>query len=242
MPQAVGLFILVHEHDPDITGFYREHANIELVQPRTRIHLDIGNPPLGGFLKYHLEQEHGDLGLGTHSETSALPPLSPLGHELASSSGKAAAKRLVKHLEERATGNIALALLHLQQISDATSLTAAMAVGERLPPNIVGYFSAAMASIANDPMELRRQLGLASLKHVGEAGDELEFLDLKKKLLESWIGSYEALRTLLESEFAKEQVLAASRGLLVLRRESILVCFHDDFETYVQEQYSDFLL
>ncbi|KAF3004451.1 hypothetical protein E8E14_002765 [Neopestalotiopsis sp. 37M] len=195
-----------------------EHSNLELVQPRTRVHLDIGNCPLEGFLEYQLEEEHGDIGFGSHGESFILPPLSSLGHELVSSPPKAVA--LVTYLNKRAKGNITIALLHLQDISQTMSFKEATTVSDRLPKSITAYFDAEVTSIVKRSTELSRELGLASIKNVGRKSVGLQFSDLKDTLLTTLKCSNTDLKEVLNSTYGMERVLAASRGLLCEIRAS----------------------
>lgn len=223
----------------------REHAETELVQPREKIHLDIGNPPLRGLLRYFLEREHGDLGFGSHVGVVAtqptLPPWSILGRELVNPANKNAAGKLVDDLVKQASGNIALALLRLEHISEVASLEEARAVADRLPRNIVTVFNAGMLGIASNPVKLYRSLGLKSIKAVGDCGDGITFESLKEKLKKEWEGDRQELEAVLDSEFGMEEVLAASHGFLWPREggEAALEFYHYNFELYITENYAE---
>jgi hypothetical protein len=241
LPRTVcTLFTLTGQEVTNIWPSYRKHSNLELVQPRTRVHLDIGSWPLKRFLEYQLEEEHGDLGFGSHGGSFVLPPLSSLGHELVSSPQKAAA--LVTHLNKRARGNITIALLQLQDISQTMSFKEATTVSDRLPKSTTAYFDAMMASIVNGSMGLRSKLGLASVKSAGQRVEGLLFSDLENTLLASLKCSSADLEEVLDSTYRMESVIAASRGLLCPEGDSTLVCYHDLFQLYVEQQYSDLLI
>ncbi|KAI1878448.1 uncharacterized protein JN550_000630 [Neoarthrinium moseri] len=220
-----------------------EHTKANLIQPRQRVHLDIGNYSLQRFIEYHLEQDHGDLGFGSHGGVSTLPPSSPLGHELINSAHKNAANNLVANLIKQANGNITLALLRLEHVSKAISLEEAISIADRLPRNIVASFDAGMASIGKSPPGLRRDLGLASIKLVGGSEDGLRYSDLKEQIVEDWDGDVSDVEALLDSEYGMEEVLAASRGYLSRTESRVpgVVCFHYNFQFYVADRYSDFI-
>ncbi|KAH6660497.1 hypothetical protein BKA67DRAFT_53603 [Truncatella angustata] len=219
------------------------HTAIEFFQPQI-VHLDIGNLPLPGFLKYFLEEDHGELGLRSHLKVPVqqgiLPPLSNLGRELISPVNEHSAENLVKELAKQANGNIGLALLRLEHISEAESLEKARAIADRIPRPIVELFNAGMLGIASKPAGIYRDLGLQAIKAVGESAGGLSFTGLKERLLTNWQGDTQALEVLLESELGMEEILLASHGFLVPQESKIpsLDCYHSNFHYYIAEHYA----
>jgi hypothetical protein len=73
---------------------------------------------LESFVRWSLESQHGDLGLG--SGASDIPPLSSLGLELTKSGMRGSLEDLVDQITFSAEGNIAIARAKLDLVNTAT--------------------------------------------------------------------------------------------------------------------------
>lgn len=233
-----------------------EHKDTHLVQTRSRVDFDIGTPPLGNFVRYHLECAHGDLGLNSRAglppdERRKLPPNSPLGRALRASGDQETIEKHVHKLIDQTHDNIAIALLHLEHLRFAKTVGDVGALSDRLPRHIVSSFDAGIEQIRKTKDDLRRKLGMRAIQLVGKSNKPagLLFSDLRESIMDGWWPSTEKtrIRACMDSEDAVELVLSASNGFLQMRpnesdKDDVYIsCFHLDFDAYVAEDYGDTL-
>lgn len=202
------------------------------------------------FIARSLEQEHGDLGLGT-SPTTAIPPPSRLGAELTEVAG--GARNLVRMLEQQASYNVAMARVRLDLVDAAPSLTAALDIGDRLPASITAVFNAGIRAIEAQPSG-QRNLGLraiAAVAHAEQNSMACEQTGLTFGVLDKWLreaeslGSARALGSSHVPHRSLEDVLQASNGFLVVEPydgDVFVKTYHDDFTTWVSEGYDEALV
>ncbi|KAK8127354.1 hypothetical protein PG984_008462 [Apiospora sp. TS-2023a] len=237
-----------------------DHAGLSLVHEPSKVQFYISHfflpEGLSVLVRDAIQQEHGDLGLdttATEQQTPGgrlLPPLSPLGQELAAPANRVAgvAERLVEETATRSDDVVAIALLRLNHLWKAKTLKEARAVPDRLPRELLHVFDAGVAEIASQrPGSLQRFLGLQAIRIVGRYVEQIEthYDELKEELRAVWEGNDEPeLSDVLDSEDGLEQVLFAARGFLTSRKAGGTVwvkCYQVDFHLYVAENYSDIL-
>lgn len=231
-----------------------EHKDVPLIQKRDRVNFDIGTPPLGDFVKYHLEITHGDLGLQSQAnlqkgDRRTLPPLSPLGRALKAPGNQAGREERINTLIDETGDNVTIALLQLEHISLGETVDVVGAQSDRLPRNIVASFDAGIAYIMSYKDEVRRNLGMKAIQIVGKRGMVgTPFTELRESIVEAWSpGDKSCVEELLEGEDSVEELLSASNGFLNVRfnpgsNEPYIECFHKDFDLYVAEDYGNSLV
>ncbi|KAK1990785.1 hypothetical protein LX36DRAFT_691567 [Colletotrichum falcatum] len=164
----------------DAAGFVQPFDHVEL-------EVDSAAGPVGRFIDWDLEMEHGELGLG--SDNADKPPPSALGQRLLDPRNREALDRLRDRVARQAEGNISLARLRLDNVHQtqpaggaaaaSTAAAALLARSDVLPANIVDFFDAAVGLIEEQPPP-QRDLGLkviAAVAHYDYAlGIEYEHL------------------------------------------------------------------
>ncbi|KAK1636329.1 hypothetical protein BDP81DRAFT_321171 [Colletotrichum phormii] len=147
----------------------------DFVQPFDHIELEVdfdsAMESAARFIDWDLETEHGDLGLGSRSNSSRennpdeLPPLSAFGRRLADPRNHEAFADLRDQIKNQARGNIGLARLRLDGLHPTQSLDAVAVQADKLPANIVSFFDAGIRRIEERP-PAQRDLGLKAIAAV----------------------------------------------------------------------------
>ncbi|KAI0127665.1 hypothetical protein BJ170DRAFT_382437 [Xylariales sp. AK1849] len=147
------------------------------IQPYTRCRVEMSEAVAGtlqNFISWDLENEHGDLGLGSQSDTK--PPLSMFGNDLRNSTRPRAASWLQEEIRVQADNNVALARLRTDLVLDNTvAIQDANALSGELPRTIVTFFDAAIESVRLQAKSLSN-LGLRALVIWSDGVDTVDAL------------------------------------------------------------------
>lgn len=228
-----------------VSSDHRRHGSV-LSEPYERIYLDIDieivtEAAIEGYVRWDLEREHGDLGLGSSNEVK--PPASSLCKALARHKNSNAAQELVSYIAEKADGDITQARLRLDLVREAETVDMTRHTIEGLPASVIAVFEAGIKSI-QEQEEPSRTLGLNAicLVTIGHAYQGIEAGYFMKKL--------QALCNMDPEETAKscflDEIIHASRGFLsvywhVGEDEEKVRSYHHDFFYYVLEDYNESL-
>jgi hypothetical protein len=162
------------------------------------------------------------------------------------------ATQIVHKILNSSERNVSIALARLETIHAAESLHAALALPNRLPAEVVHLLDGVVERIEKrffddekDPEQrTRAALALHALRLVGtESYSGLKFEELARRLLEEDEVCGHGFGGIVVGEDRLEEVLGATRGLLVADDfvEQRVTCFHQNFWVYLTERYSEFL-
>lgn len=217
-----------------------------LSEPYERIYVDINfeittYAAIEGYIRWDLEREHGDLGLGSSNEVK--PPASSLCKALARHKNRYAAQELVSYIAEKADSDITQARLRLDLVREAETVNSTQHTIFGLPGSVIAVFESGIKCI-QEQEEPARTLGLNSICLVttGHAYQGIEAGYFMKKL--------QALCSVDPEKTAKscflDEIIHASRGFLSIYwhesdNEEKVCSYHHDFFYYVLEDYNESL-
>lgn len=216
----------------ELTEFGSEHGADHFIQPYARYELEtlevvicnLGSE-IPAFIARQLQREHGYLRLDATSPKHC-PPLSPLGRSLLATGQ---AQHLLDELENRAAGNVLLALLRLDYTRAHSTAEEAIPATDRIPTEILVAFKAAVTRVCASSQS---GLGLDAIKLVAADPDEdMEWNKLHSLLVaRGW-----------SSRLTPEEVVAASGGLLKTRHDynEYVRCYHMLFRDFARYGYDE---
>lgn len=188
------------------------------------------------FICWNLENEHGDLGLGSSSEKSGIP-LSKLGLELRERESSNTTRAIVDKIEQNAEGNVAMARLRLDilhGLQDVDSIEERTGI---TPSDVTAIFNLAFNSTQHAAIPPpQRKLALKAMAIVSQVdyytGVSFETIHQVIKLSESRPGVSDP-----GNGHSEDEVALATKGLLSFRkaRRSPLGAYSQAFHTYLRE-------
>ncbi|KAH7076557.1 hypothetical protein BKA63DRAFT_564943 [Paraphoma chrysanthemicola] len=202
--------------------------NNDLHEPynHVNIRLSIPDHAMKNFIACSLENEHGDLNLGS---STPKPPLSPLGRSLAS--GKAL-KSIQKHADdilEYSYGHIGIAKARLDMLHEMDSIDQLEMRRDELPASIIMIFNACLRKIETQHSS-HRDMALTALAASAGFDDGIEIPDLREQLGNIGITGVRS----------GEEILEATQGLLIATTRDNpqkLTVYNQNLVYYIEQKY-----
>jgi hypothetical protein len=195
------------------------------------------------FIKWDLEREHGDLGLG--SGHTNKPPLSQFGISFRSTRAGQAGQDWTEKIARDCSGSVLRAKLALDTIHSLKTADAYKFIPRRIPTNVQAIFQKELWNIARQPAS-QHDLAFKSMAAVGKQGDDVLGLPLSQLAF--------LLRERVQRDGSRmpprsvEDILHAAKGHLKLNPpasdddEYTIGPFHPDFYLYTLDDYNDDLI